>query len=266
MICVSVLAETNRKALRMMARGFALADMVELRIDRMEAPDLPALVGARKGRLLVTNRRKKEGGFFAGPEKDRVDLLAEAARLGADWVDIEASTEGRLIRDLAARISEPGRTTKMIVSHHELRGTPPWRGLRRRYEACRAFGAHVVKIVTYADSVEDNFRVLQLIPRSLAEGQAIVAFCMGPQGRISRILAPVLGSCISYASLRKGAESAPGQPTVSEMRRALQCLTAGFGGFGDPEAGIGTRPASTSLSSAGERRMGRGAGIRGIPR
>ena len=58
MICVSVLAETNRKALRMMARGFALADMVELRIDRLGAPDLPALVGARKGRLLVTNRRK----------------------------------------------------------------------------------------------------------------------------------------------------------------------------------------------------------------
>lgn len=266
MICVSVLVETNQKALRIMARGFALADMVELRIDRMGAPDLAALVGARKGRLLVTNRRKKEGGFFAGPEKDRVDLLAEAARLGADWVDIEASTGERLIGDLAAKISGPAGNTKMIVSHHELRGTPPWRGLRRRYEACRAFGAHVVKIVTYADSVEDNFRVLQLIPRSLAEGQAIVAFCMGPQGRISRILAPVLGSCISYASLRKGAESAPGQPTVSEMRRALRCLTAGVGGFGDPETGKGSWPSSTSGGSLGERRICRRGGIRGIPR
>jgi 3-dehydroquinate dehydratase type I len=266
MICVSVLAETNRKALRMMARGFALADMVELRIDRMEAPDLPALVGARKGRLLVTNRRKKEGGFFAGPEKDRVDLLAEAARLGADWVDIEASTGERLISDLAAKISGPGRTTKMIVSHHELRGTPPWRGLRRRYEACRAFGSQVVKIVTYADSFEDNFRVLQLIPRSLIEGQAIVAFCMGPQGRISRILAPVLGSCISYASLGKGAEAAPGQLTVPEMRRAWQRLTAGVGGFGGRETGNGPRPSSTSVASLGEGRICWPGGIRRIAR
>jgi len=264
MICVPVLAETNRKALRMMARGFALADMVELRIDRMGAPDLPALVGARKGILLVTNRRKKEGGFFAGPEKDRVDLLAEAARLGADWVDIEASTGERLIRDLAGKISGPAGNTKMIVSHHELRGTPPWRGLRRRYEACRAFGGHVVKIVTYAQAVEDNLRVLQLIPRSLAEGQAIVAFCMGPQGRISRILAPVLGSCISYASLRKGAESAPGQPTVSEMRRTLRFLKAGVDGFRDPETGKGTCPSSTSVASLGERRIFRPGGIRGI--
>jgi len=266
MICVSVLAETNRKALRMMARGFALADMVELRIDHMGAPDLPALVGARKGRLLVTNRRKKEGGFFAGPEKDRVDLLAEAARLGADWVDIEASTGERLISDLTGQISGPGGPTKMIVSHHELHGTPPWKGLRQRYEACRVFGAQVVKIVTYAESVEDNLRVLRLIPKSLAEGQAIVAFCMGPQGRISRILAPVLGSCISYASLRKGAESAPGQPTVSEMRRTLRCLQAGVGGFRDLEPGKGSRPSSTAAGSPGERRICRPGRTRGVPR
>jgi 3-dehydroquinate dehydratase type I len=266
MICVPVLAETNRKALRMMATGFALADMVELRIDRMGAPDLPALVGARKGILLVTNRRKKEGGFFSGPEKERVDFLAEAARLGSDWVDIEASTGRRLISDLAAKISGQGQTTKMIVSHHELRGTPPWRALRRRYEACRAFGAQVVKIVTYAEAVEDNLRLLQLIPRSLAEGQAIVAFCMGPQGRISRVLAPILGSCISYASLRKGAESAPGQPTVSEMRRTLQCLKAAVGGFADSETGKGPRPSSKSIGSLEERRIRRPGGIRGIPR
>jgi 3-dehydroquinate dehydratase type I len=181
-------------------------------------------------------------------------------------VDIEASTEERLISDLAAKISGPGGSTKMIVSHHELRGTPPWRGLRQRYEACRALGAQVVKIVTYADSVEDNLRVLQLIPRSLAEGQAIVAFCMGPQGRISRILAPVLGSFISYASLRKGAESAPGQPTVSELRRILRCLKAGVGGFGDSETGRGTRPSTTSAGGPGERRMYRPGGIRRIPR
>jgi 3-dehydroquinate dehydratase-1 len=262
MICVSVLAETNRKALRMMARAFALADMVELRIDRLAAPDLPALVGARKGRLLVTNRRKEEGGFFAGPEKNRVDLLAEAARLGVDGVDIEASTGERLISHLAGKISGPGKAAKMIVSHHELRGTPTGRGLRRRYEACRAFGAPVVKIVTYAHCVEDNFRVLQLIPRSLAEGQAIVAFCMGPEGRISRLLAPLLGSCISYASLGNGAESAPGQLTVTEMRRALQCLTAGVGGFDDPETGKGTWPSSPSAGSRGERRTGRPGGIR----
>jgi 3-dehydroquinate dehydratase type I len=81
-----------------------------------------------------------------------------------------------------------------------------------------------VKIVTYARSAEDNLRLLRIIPRSLAGGQRIIAFCMGPHGRVSRILAPLLGSLITYASLRRGAESAPGQWTVEEMRKMTALL------------------------------------------
>jgi 3-dehydroquinate dehydratase type I len=81
-----------------------------------------------------------------------------------------------------------------------------------------------VKIVTYANSAEDNLRLLRLIPMSLAEGQPIIAFCMGPRGRASRLLAPLLGSFLTYASLRKGAESAPGQWTVAETRKMMALL------------------------------------------
>jgi 3-dehydroquinate dehydratase type I len=112
----------------------------------------------------------------------------------------------------------------MIISYHDFQRTPSWDGLVRRLEACRAYGAHAVKIVTFANSAEDNLRVLQLIPRSRAEGQSIIAFCMGPQGRISRLLAPLLGSLITYASLRRGAESALGQWTVTEMRKIMDLL------------------------------------------
>jgi 3-dehydroquinate dehydratase len=49
---------------------------------------------------------------------------------------------------------------------------------------------------------------------------------MGPKGRVSRIVAPVFGSAFSYASLRKGTETAPGQLTVSEMRDALRFIGA----------------------------------------
>jgi 3-dehydroquinate dehydratase type I len=224
MICVPVMAETNREALGRMKEGFALAEMVELRIDRIHRPDLSLLVGARPGALLVTNRRRKEGGFFAGPEKDRVDLLAEAAKRGADFVDVEASTGESLIGWLASAVRRKAGTTKLIVSHHDFQGTPSWAGLLRRFHSCRAFGPHAVKIVTYARSAEDNLRLLRLIPRSLAEGQLIIAFCMGPHGRISRILAPLLGSFLTYASLRKGEESAPGQWTVGEMRKIMELL------------------------------------------
>ncbi|MCX5834291.1 MAG: type I 3-dehydroquinate dehydratase [Deltaproteobacteria bacterium] len=227
MICVSVLTENSRDARRMMERGYAVADAVELRIDRMKAPDLPALIGARKGKIIVTNRRKEESGFFEGNERNRVDLLKQAVALGASYVDIEASTAKKLIGELAAAIEVYGGITKVMVSHHDFNGTPSWKVLLGRLNACRALGADVVKIVTYANAVEDNLRVLQLIPEALGEGQKIVAFCMGPKGRASRIMAPVFGSLLSYASLRKGAETAPGQLTVSEMREALRFIGVG---------------------------------------
>ena len=241
MICVSVLADTNRKALRMMEKAFRLADMVEVRIDRIGAPDLPALVAARRGRLLVTNRRKKEGGFFSGSERDRVALLAEAVRLGSDFVDIEASTNESLVADLITEVSARRGTTKMIISNHEFHGTPSWGALLRKLEACRVFRPNIVKMVTHAGSAQDNLRVLQLIPRSLAKGQPITAFCMGANGRISRVLAPLLGSCISYASLRKGDESAPGQLSVSEMRRAWRLLGGDDRPFSLPRLRSGSR-------------------------
>ncbi len=224
MICVPVMAESNREAVRMMKRGFASAEMVELRLDRISRPVLPVLMKAREGRLLVTNRRKEEGGFFKGSERDRMNLLAEAVNLGADYVDVEASTGKRWIGWLKAQIDGKGAATRMIISHHDFQRTPSWNGLVRRLDACRAYGAHTVKIVTFANSAEDNLRVLQLIPRSQAGGQPIIAFCMGPRGRISRLLAPALGSLITYASLRREAESAPGQFTVAEMRKMWRLL------------------------------------------
>jgi 3-dehydroquinate dehydratase type I len=210
-----------------MARAFDVADMVELRIDRLQAPDLTPLIGEKKGKIIVTSRRKGDGGFFEGSEQDRVGLLKTAVALGADFVDIEVKTARRLVDGLFAAVAANGGFTNVMVSHHDFRGTPSWKVLLGRLNACRAPGADMVKIVTYANTVEDNLRLLQLIPEARGKGQKIVAFCMGPKGRVSRIMAPVFGSAFSYASLRRGAETAPGQLTVSEMREALRFIDGG---------------------------------------
>jgi 3-dehydroquinate dehydratase type I len=222
------MARDRRDALRKLVRAFDVAEAVELRIDRLKAPDLPSLIGTRKGKLIVTNRRKKEGGFCEGNERDRVELLKEAVALGADCVDIEAATAKTLIGELFAAVAARGGRTEIMVSHHDFRGTPSLKVLLGRLNACRVLGPDTVKMVTYANSVDDNLRILQLIPEARGKGQRIVAFCMGPKGRVSRIMAPLFGSALSYASLRRGAETAPGQLTVSEMREALR-ITGGGG-------------------------------------
>ena len=70
-ICVPVQAKTVAAAKAMMKRAFPVADMVELRIDGLKDPDLPKLLQCRAGKILVTNRRRQEGGAYEGPEEAR---------------------------------------------------------------------------------------------------------------------------------------------------------------------------------------------------
>lgn len=221
MICVSIVAATMDVALVKMAAGFDRADLVELRIDRIADLDLPSLLKAKKAPVLVTNRRREEGGSFCGTEEERLFLLREAVRLGADYVDLEAATDDKLARRLLAVVAGQGCRTRMIVSFHDFRCTPAERTLRQAWHACREKGGDIVKIVTHARSPEDNLRVLSLIPYSRRRGQDIIAFCMGEQGRISRVIAPLLGSFLAFAALDKGEEAAPGQIAVEEMKQLL---------------------------------------------
>ncbi len=223
-ICIPITAPSVESALARMEVARPLADLIEIRIDRIPGVNLARLLAAGKEKILVTNRRREEGGGFGGTEKERIALLQEAVELGAGYVDVEASTGESGIRSLKRKIAAAGGATKLIVSHHNLDGTPGVQALRRVFGGCASPGADIVKIVTLARKAEDNLRVLGLIPYARRRGVQIAAFCMGEQGRISRVAAPLLGSCLTYASLEQGGESAPGQMTVGEMKRILKSL------------------------------------------
>ena len=224
MICISIIPATNEEALSLLGRALPGADLVELRVDRIEKPDLPMLLYAGRGRILVTDRRRDEGGFCERGEEMRLALLREAVGRGAGLVDIELRSGPGAVAELASAVRATGGKTKLVVSHHDRAGTPARRTLLKRLEACRALGADIVKIVTLASAMEDNLRVLGIIGRAREKGQDIAAFCMGEKGRLSRAAAPLLGSCLSYASLEEGAESAPGQMTAAQMKTLMGIL------------------------------------------
>lgn len=224
MICIPIMARTQNAALMQMERSFPLADILELRIDQIRNLNLEELMSMNWGKILVTNRRRDEGGGFSGTERKRVELLKEAVALGADYVDIEVRTEEKLIKELSAKIGNHHGRTKWIISHHDFSGTPSGRALKGRLDQCTNTGADIIKIVTYANTMEDNLKVLGLIPYARRKGQEIIAFCMGEMGRISRVMAALLGSYFNYAPLEKGTESAPGQLTIEEIRHIFRIL------------------------------------------
>ncbi len=228
MLCIPICAPTTEAAVAQMEQASPLADCLELRIDQIRDCNLQQLMQRRRPgtQILVTNRSKDEGGGFRGSERERIALLQQAVALGADLVDIEARTAKPLLSELKAAIKRHGSRTRLIVSFHDLKKTPAAGALHKRLNACSKMGAHIVKICTYARAMEDNLQVLGLIPYARKRGRAIIAFCMGEKGRISRVMAPLLGAYLSYVSLEKGAESAPGQLTIAEMREILRILHA----------------------------------------
>jgi 3-dehydroquinate dehydratase type I len=243
-ICIPIQAETNKEARTLMNRAHALVNIVELRIDGMKDPDLRGLLKEKKGQVLVTNRRREEGGAYDGPEKDRVKLLMEAVSHGADYVDLEASTDMALIMRLKTAIEDNAKKpashqsnffpqgkgsdfrAKLILSWHDFTGTPSERVLRKKCRDMTAIGPDIIKMVTYAKTMADNLRILNLVPSARRDGHEIIAFCMGALGRSSRVMSVLMGSYITYAALAKGAESAPGQLTVDEMKKMWDILAS----------------------------------------
>ena len=225
MICIPVVASTQAEALQFIARSAGLADILELRMDLLADGDLKGLLTAARTaapavRVLVTNRP----GAATEAEKERIDVLLEAVNLGADYVDLELTTAAVWREKVRALIGLNEGRTRLIISHHDFERTPPRRDLIGLFNEAVRSGAQVTKIVTMARSPQDNLTLLSLLPYARRRNWEIVAFCMGEQGKMSRVMAPLLGALFTFGALEQGFESAPGQLTVTEMRQILQAM------------------------------------------
>lgn len=233
-ICIPIVAENEETALRKMKRplpgNYSGEILFELRADRMREIKIDRVLEEKGKKIVVTNRRREEGGGFQGTEKERVDLLLRAVDLGADYVDIEASTDPGLQAEVKNAIAARGFRTRLIVSSHDFTETPAEGSLIQRLKECAALSPDIVKIVTLAEAEEDNLKVLGLIPYARKKGQEIISFCLGEKGRRSRVMSLFLGAYLGFASLDKGEESAPGQLSLGEMITVLSILSGPEGG------------------------------------
>lgn len=221
MICIPIMARSTSDAIQKIVLASTSGDLVEIRLDIMEAFDLKEIIKTASKPVIITYRSEEEGGSGRAPYGTRMDYFKEAVRLGADFVDVEYDMPPEHRRLV---FSERGNS-KLILSKHFCDGTPSREKLEDLLRKMAATGADVVKIVTLAGSGEDNLTVLGLIPLAEKTGVEIVAFCMGPLGRISRVASPLLGGAFTFASLENGQESAAGQVPVKEMRVMLENLS-----------------------------------------
>jgi 3-dehydroquinate dehydratase-1 len=221
-ICVPVVEATVNRARGKYQRAARKGLWTEVRLDYLEepAPDLRRLFRSLPGPVIATNRLFAEGGRRPADEADRRRLLEEALNLAVTCLDVELAADAIWRRELATRRG----ATRLILSWHDFSGTPETARLEAVLEEMLAAEADIVKMVTMAGQPEDNLRLLSLIPRARARGQEIIAFCMGPAGKWSRLVAPLMGSFLTFAPFSKQGVSAPGQLTVNDLKRLWRTL------------------------------------------
>ena len=211
--CVSI-GEKNPKKLKIvLKKALSKSDFAEIRFDYLKKSDIPIVLESSKknlSRCVCTLRPKSEGGLFVGKEDERKSILRLIAEYNPFLLDVEFNTIQK-DKKLASYLKKS--KCKLLISWHDFKKTPNESQLKSRFNKMRKF-SNVVKIVTVAKNVSDASRLLSLY--SIKSKNKTVAFCMGEQGRFSRILCLHLGSPFTYVSLGKAI--APGQFSVDEIK------------------------------------------------
>jgi len=164
--------------------------------------------------IILTNRTKKEGGFFERSEEERIKILSDNAHL-VEITDVELSTQQQLRQKVI------DNANKTIISYHNFDKTPSEDYLQDIIDNSFKTG-DIPKIAVKPHTMEDTYIILRL----LMKNRGIIAISMDEIGSYTRIMAPVMGAPVTYAAITD--ESAPGQLDIETTTRMIKKLKNWF--------------------------------------
>ena len=211
--CVSIGEKNPKKIKNLLKKALLKSDFAEIRFDYLRKSDIPIVLEDVKkslSRCVCTLRPKSEGGLFIGKEDERRLILRLIAEYNPFLLDVEFNAIQK-DKKLASYLRKT--KCKLLISWHDFKKTPNESQLKIKFNKMAKF-SDIVKIVTVANSVSDASRLLSLY--SIKSENKTIAFCMGEQGKFSRILCLHLGSPFTYVSLGKAI--APGQFSLKEIK------------------------------------------------
>lgn len=203
-ICTPVIGKTLKEFLKNLDRVQEVSEMVELRIDKIKnlsEQDLKLIRTKTVKEVIFTSRRK--------------EIILKALKLEFDYVDVDLS----LIKELKLLKS---KKTKIIVSFHDFKKTPNIQDLTKIINRMREWKVEIIKIATMVNNDQDIGNLVKILLNK-KENEKIIVIGMGEKGKITRILGPLLGSFLTFASTQYG-ETAPGQIDIEKMKNIYKLL------------------------------------------
>ncbi len=229
-ICVAIGESTTEGAVAAISRAAAWADLVEIRADHIQDLDLGRLLRQKPCPVLFTLRSREEGGNYTGSELGRLEIIVQAARAGADYVDVEYSAFWKAVLEAVPK-------ERVVLSNHNFEDTPS--DPVPLMEAMASTGAGVLKIATRARRLSDCLRIERALKHAAERGINLCALAMGSPGIPTRIFGPRWGSWMTFASLPGESGTADGQLPADEMVSSYRIRDMGsdvriFGVLGKP--------------------------------
>ena len=239
MICTVI----HNKNFEQIQKALELCEMAEIRLDscRMSSrelqecfsSDVPLIATCRVAEVMASEPSLQDESLTPQSREIKAAQIAErrlcqAIEAGARYVDVEIEAPKQMSKRVRNVAHENG--TVFIRSYHDFEGTASVDALRTLVVKCHYHGADMVKIATMASSQEDVERVLSLYEwcdgmsgtdmENLSNG-GLIAFCMGEEGRDSRLDCLRRGAPFTYAALDEGDAVAPGQWMMSDIMAAV---------------------------------------------
>ena len=213
-ICVSILPKSVSEAFSLIKKAEEMhADFIEVRLDNLQnSRQLHNLASQGNTPKIATDRSSRTG-------REQQQMLLSAAESNFEYVNAELSTPK--LKDLIKELKALG--AKPIVSFHKSNNSLGISELNKILEREISSGAEICKIVTTAKTIEDNLTILNFTSTA-SKKTKIVCFCMGKFGKVSRLLSPLFGGFLTFASLELGSETALGQMTIQEMKKIYEFL------------------------------------------
>lgn len=215
-ICTPVVGKTKEEFIHNLQKIQQLSDLVELRVDYLGEVTHEIITEIRHKTIkpaIFTCRKADEGGKFTATEQ-RVELLQSAIGI-FEHVDIELTT-------MQEHTFERSDKTKIIVSYHNFKETPSYWDMQKIIYDMNQLQPDILKIATMVEKEYEVTKLYRLLTNKPHTEERIVVG-MGKHGRLTRILGPLLGGYLTYASTEYG-ESAPGQIDIKELRNMYNMM------------------------------------------
>ena len=230
MICLTLSASTLEDNAGLVRANRAYIDMAELRVDLLDEKEqgraalFPSMVDVP---VILTLRRKEDGGRCTLSERQRRNLLLSALEGGFSYVDIEEDIKRSEVENAARE-----RGVKIIRSFHDFEGMPE--DIFSRIYRLSERG-DIAKAAVTPHSIADVLTLFRISEELNGIEKIIIG--MGEWGIPTRILYRRVGSMLTFAS--PGEAVAPGQVSAKDLKTLYHAdevseKTAIYGIIGNP--------------------------------